>query len=59
MKGVEAMDEVICVACGESLVPDDRGDYLYCDYCDDGPFCAQHWAEHVDACMDEGSDEWD
>lgn len=46
------MDEVTCVCCGHTAFIDERGEFLYCDYCDDGPFCSQCWAEHVDGCMD-------
>ena len=39
-------DFIWCVACGGEIEPDEEGEYLYCEWCDDGPFCESCLNEH-------------
>jgi hypothetical protein len=45
-----------CVACGATIAPDYKGDYLYCDECEDGPFCVACANEHECEEEDDGHD---
>ena len=56
MEGGTMADFIWCVACGGEIEPDEEGEYLYCEWCDDGPFCESCLNEHE---CDEEDDAWD
>jgi hypothetical protein len=45
-RGGTMTDFIWCVACGGEIEPDDEGEYLYCEWCDDGPFCESCLNDH-------------